>query len=71
MRFILLLVLEEAGSLDPSNMFNIILTRRIACIRTSLDEYRQNIEKDGLLKKIQRLLWNQQLLKKHLKFYII
>ena len=41
------------GSLDASNMFKPALARgEIQCIgATTLDEYRQNIEKDGALER--------------------
>ena len=48
-----------AGSLDASNMFKPALARGLMqCIgATTLDEYRQHIEKDGALeKKIQKVL---------------
>ena len=42
------------GSLDASNMFKPALARgEIQCIgATTLDEYRQNIEKDGALERL-------------------
>ena len=42
-----------SGSLDASNMFKPALARgELQCIgATTLDEYRQNIEKDGALRK--------------------
>jgi ATP-dependent Clp protease ATP-binding subunit ClpC len=44
---------ELAGSLDASNMFKPALARgEIQCIgATTLDEYRQYIEKDGALER--------------------
>ena len=47
------------GSLDASNMFKPALARgEIQCIgATTLDEYRQNIEKDGALeRRFQKIL---------------
>ena len=47
------------GSLDASNMFKPALARgEIQCIgATTLDEYRQNIEKDGALeRRFQKVL---------------
>ena len=43
----------ERGSLDASNMFKPALARgELQCIgATTLDEYRQNIEKDGALER--------------------
>ena len=56
-------------------MFKPALARgELQCIgATTLDEYRQNIEKDGALeRRFQKVLVNQQLpQKKHLKFSII
>jgi ATP-dependent Clp protease ATP-binding subunit ClpC len=45
---------SSTGSLDASNMFKPALARgEIQCIgATTLDEYRQYIEKDGFRKKI-------------------
>ena len=42
-----------SGSLDASNMFKPAFTRgELQCIgATTLDEYRQNIEKDGAFRK--------------------
>ncbi len=51
-----------AGSLDASNMFKPALARgEIQCIgATTLDEYRQNIEKDGALeRRFQKVLIEQ------------
>ena len=50
------------GSLDASNMFKPALARgEIQCIgATTLDEYRQNIEKDGALeRRFQKILVEQ------------
>ena len=50
------------GSLDASNMFKPALARgEIQCIgATTLDEYRQNIEKDGALeRRFQKVLVEQ------------
>ena len=55
------------GSLDASNMLKPALARgELQCIgATTLDEYRQYIEKDGALeRRFQRFWWNQQLRKK-------
>ena len=45
--------MEQTGSLDASNMFKPALARgEIQCIgATTLDEYRQHIEKDGALER--------------------
>ena len=54
MKFILLLAQEEQPEvLDASNMFKPALARgEIQCIgATTLDEYRQYIEKDGALER--------------------
>merc|ERR1711998_187267 len=50
------------GSLDASNMFKPALARgEIQCIgATTLDEYRQNIEKDGALeRRFQKIIVEQ------------
>ena len=52
----------DTGSLDASNMFKPALARgEIQCIgATTLDEYRQNIEKDGALeRRFQKILVEQ------------
>ena len=54
MKFTLLVGAGGAsGSLDASNMFKPALARgELQCIgATTLDEYRQNIEKDGALER--------------------
>ena len=49
---------NASGSLDASNMFKPALSRGdIQCIATTLDEYRQYIEKDGALeRRFQKVL---------------
>ena len=59
------------GSLDASNMFKPALARgEIQCIgATTLDEYRQNIEKDGALeRRFQKVLLSKLPKKKHSRF---
>ena len=58
------------GSLDASNMFKPALARgEIQCIgATTLDEYRQNIEKDGALeRRFQKVLVEQTTVKETLE----
>ena len=52
-----------SGSLDASNMFKPALARgELQCIgATTLDEFRQHIEKDGALeRRFQKVMLNQQ-----------
>ncbi len=58
------------GSLDASNMFKPALARgEIQCIgATTLDEYRQSIEKDGALeRRFQKVLVEQTTVEETLK----
>jgi len=59
------------GSLDASNMFKPALARgEIQCIgATTLDEYRQHIEKDGALERsFQKVIVEPTSVEKPLKF---
>jgi ATP-dependent Clp protease ATP-binding subunit ClpC len=62
---------SSTGSLDASNMFKPALARgEIQCIgATTLDEYRQYIEKDGALeRRFQKVMVEPLLLKKPFRF---
>ena len=68
----MLVELQEA--LDASNMFKPALARgEIQCIgATTLDEYRQYIEKDGALeRRFQKVVVEPTTVEKLLKFLII
>lgn len=62
---------SAAGSMDAANMLKPALARgEIQCIgATTLDEYRQNIEKTVLWRDVSRkLLWNRLHRRKHFRF---